>query len=138
MADEANEREDAVAPVQHTASPAGKDRRREPRHKIDTSAVIRLIDIAALVRGRIVNVSFGGCCIRTIQRFPVGVYRRVEIEFYVDGLPFRLGGVIQGIHDPFSVGIRFLNVSARKREQLAQLIEEIKELRKRARETTDD
>jgi len=40
---------------------------------------------------------------------------------------FRPGGVTLGIHDPFNVRIRFLNVSARKQEQLAQLIVEVKE-----------
>jgi hypothetical protein len=83
------------------------------------------------VHGRIVNVSLGGCCIHTNQCFPTGAYRRVEIEFCADGLPFRLGGVTQGIHDPFNVGIRFLDVSARKREQLAQFIEEIEQLGER-------
>ena len=43
----------------------------------------------------------------------------------MDGLPFRLGGVTQAIYDPFNVGIRFLDVSERKREQLTQLIGEI-------------
>ena len=133
MADEANERNGAETTVQPlAASPPRKNRRIEPRHKIDTTAVIRLIDIAAPVHGRIVNVSLGGCCIHTNQRFPVGVYRRVEIEFCADGLPFRLGGVTQGIHDPFNVGIRFLHVSERKRGQLARLIEEIKGLRESA------
>jgi hypothetical protein len=40
-------------------------------------------------------------------------------------LPFRLGGVTQAIYDPFNVGIRFLDLSDRKREQLLQLIDEI-------------
>jgi hypothetical protein len=37
--------------------------------------------------------------------------------------------VTQAIYDPFNVGIRFLDVSVRKREQLVQLIAEIKEMR---------
>jgi hypothetical protein len=57
----------------------------------------------------------------------------VETEFRIEGLPFRLGGVIQAVHDRDrrNVGIRFLDVSARKREQVEQLIEEIEELRAR-------
>jgi c-di-GMP-binding flagellar brake protein YcgR len=57
----------------------------------------------------------------------------VETEFRIGGLPFRLGGVIQVVHDRDrrNVGIRFLDVSARKREQVEQLIEEIEELRAR-------
>ncbi len=100
-------------------------RRFEPRHDVETSAVIRLINLAADVDGHILDLSLGGCHIRTDRRFPVGVFRRVEVEFRIEGLPFRLGGVTQAIYDPFNVGIRFLDLSDRKREQLFQLIEEI-------------
>ena len=51
----------------------------------------------------------------------------MEVEFRIEGLPFRLAGVTQAIYDPFNVGIRFLDMSDRKREQLLQLIEEIEE-----------
>jgi hypothetical protein len=51
----------------------------------------------------------------------------VEAEFKADGLPFRLGGVVQALHDRFTVGIRFLDMSPRKRDQLGQLMEEIAE-----------
>ena len=109
----------------------------QPRHKVDTSAVIHLIDLAAVVRGRILDVSLGGCCIRSDQRFPLGIFRRVEAEFRIEGLPFRLGGVTQALYDRCTVGIRFLDVSARKQEQLNQLVEEIKELRERERAGQD-
>ena len=110
-----------------------QDQRRETRQTIDSSAVIHLIDLAAVARGRILDVSLGGCCIRTDQRFPLGIFRRVEAEFHVEGLPFRLGGVTQALYDRCTVGIRFLDVSVRKQAQLVQLIDEIKELRERER-----
>ena len=109
-------------------------RRKEPRLPVDTGAVIRLLDIAVKLEGRIVDVSMGGCRIRTSRPFPLGVFRRVETEFRIDGLPFRLAGVTQAIYDRFNVGIRFLNVSERMREQLGQLIGEINELRERERQ----
>lgn len=83
------------------------------------------------MNGRIIDLSPGGCHILTDRRFPVGVFRRVEVEFRVEGLPFRLGGVTQAIYDPFNVGIRFLDLSDRKREQLLQLIEEIEKSEER-------
>jgi hypothetical protein len=100
----------------------------EPRLGVDTSVVLRLIDLAADIQGRIIDVSPGGCHIRTDRRFPVGIFRRVEIEFRIEGLPFRLGGVTQAVYDPINVGIRFLDLSDRKREQLLELIHEIKTL----------
>ena len=110
---------------------AKRERRTQSRHEVDTTAVIFLINVGSRLSGRILDLSVGGCRIRTDDRFPVGIYTRVETEFLLEGLPFRLGGVIQAVHDRDRrlVGIRFLDVSARKREQLKQLIEEIEEMR---------
>jgi hypothetical protein len=60
----------------------------------------------------------------------VGIYTRVEAEFRLEGMPFRLGGVVQAIHDRRHVGIRFLDMSSRKREQLELLIEDIEDLKR--------
>ena len=100
---------------------------RQTREVVDSRAVIRLINLASDVHGRIVDISLGGCHIRTNRCFPVGVFRRVEVEFCIDGLPYRVGGVTQAIYYSFNVGIRFLDLSERKREQLMQLIDEISE-----------
>jgi len=113
------------------ASSSRRDRRAQSRHAVDTTAVIFLINIASQVRGRIQDLSVGGCRIQTEERFPLGIYTRVETEFRLEGLPFRLGGVIQALHDKgrHLVGIRFLDMSLRKREQVDQLIQEIEETR---------
>ena len=121
--------------VQRPAKPVKRERRAESRHTVDTSATIHLINVGSSLHGRIHDLSLGGCRIRTHERFPVGIYTRVETEFQLDGLPFRLGGVIQAVHDRdrFNVGIRFLDMSARKRAQVEQLIEEIDEMCERKR-----
>jgi c-di-GMP-binding flagellar brake protein YcgR len=107
-----------------------RERRAQIRHKVDDSAMIFLINAGAALHGRIVDLSLGGCRIRTDSRFLVGIYTRVETEFHIDGLPFRLAGVIQAIHDPRQVGIRFLDMSERKSKQLEQLIDELLEMRR--------
>ena len=112
-------------PAATQPAPAGRDRRTARRCTVDTSAVIYLIKIGSKMTGQILDLSQGGCRIRTAERFPVGIYTRVETEFNLQGLPLRLGGVIQAIHDRNLVGIRFLDVSTRKREQVAELIQEI-------------
>ena len=109
-------------------SQSQSDRRSDPRYAVDTHATVLFIDVAARIGGRVLDLSMSGCRIRTDQRFPVGIYRRIEIEFSVDGLAFRLGGVIQSLHDKFTVGIRFLDLSPRKRDQLTLLMEEIKQM----------
>jgi hypothetical protein len=123
---------------QQAAYHPGRDRRTQSRLAIDTSANILLINIGCHVAGRIQDLSVGGCRIHTDERFPVGIYTRVETEFRLQGLPFRLIGVIQAVHDQQRqlVGIRFLDMSARKREQVEQLIKEIED--ERAQQSESD
>ncbi len=108
--------------------PVGRERRQQSRHEVDTTATILLVNVGSTLRGRILDLSLTGCRIRTDEHFPVGIYTRVETEFRYQGLPFRLGGVIQAIHDRNTVGIRFLDLSQRKREQVLELIGEIDEM----------
>jgi c-di-GMP-binding flagellar brake protein YcgR len=122
-----------IAPTQAASPPAaktaGRERRTQSRHEVDTTATLMLVNVGSHLSGRILNLSLGGCRIHTDERFPVGIYTRIETEFRLEGLPFRLGGVVQAVQDRKFVGIRFLDMSQRKREQLEQLIEEIDELR---------
>jgi hypothetical protein len=53
---------------------------------------------------------------------------RVEVEFRVRGLQFRLPGVTAAFHDKHTVEVRFLDVSARKKEDLDQVIREMIEV----------
>lgn len=106
-----------------------RDRRGQIRHEVDTLATIFLVKVGSALRGRILDLSLSGCRIRTDERFQVGIYTRVETEFHLEGLPFRLGGVIQAIHNRNMVGIRFLDLSERKRQQVLDLIGELEEMR---------
>lgn len=115
--------------AQTAKAPSRRERRTQSRHTVDTSASIFLVKIGSTLRGRIVDLSLTGCRICTEERFPVGIYTRVETEFRLEGMPFRLGGVIQAIHDRNTVGIRFLDLSERKRRQVTELISEIEESR---------
>jgi c-di-GMP-binding flagellar brake protein YcgR len=110
--------------------PARLKRRLRSRDDVDTSVSIHLIQAGSWLQGRILDLSPNGCRIDADEQFQVGIYTRVETEFRLDGLPFRLDGVIQGIRDGDwrNVGIRFLEMSSRKREQVEQLIEDIREL----------
>jgi hypothetical protein len=103
------------------------DRRSSSRHAIDTRANLILVKGAIRMPGQILNLSLGGCRVRTDDRFSVGIYTRVEAEFFLHGLPFRVGGVSQAILDKNTVGIRFLDMSDRRRDQLTELIAEIAE-----------
>lgn len=113
-----------------SASDRSRERRAHSRHPVDTSATILLVKIGSRLRGKILNVSLGGCRIQTSQPFPVGIYTRVETEFFHHGLPFRLAGVVQTIHNAHQIGIRFVELSERKRRYLLELIEGIEAMSK--------
>lgn len=119
----ANKNEDVASDQQ--------ERRTSPRHRVNGSAVIHLVQAGCAIRGRILDLSLGGCHIRTGTSFPKEVYTRVEAEFSLEGAPFRLGGIVQGFHDREhrDIGIRFLDLSERKRKQVEDLILEIEEIR---------
>ncbi|HVZ82062.1 MAG TPA: PilZ domain-containing protein [Terracidiphilus sp.] len=108
-------------------SPQYRRRRAYPRYTVDTTAILYMVDVGARMTGRLLNLSLGGCLIRTDDRFPTGAFRRIEAEFCLQGIPFRLPGVTQNVRDRRNVGIRFLDLSDRKREQLARLMREIAE-----------
>jgi c-di-GMP-binding flagellar brake protein YcgR len=126
----------AESRIPRAKRPLAVERRSHSRHAVNDSATIILFKIVSRLAGRIVDLSLGGCRIHCHERFPVGIYTAVEIEFKVDGISFRLGGVVQVIHDRRTVGIRFLDMSHRKREHLEQLIREIQEWRSQ-KQTSD-
>lgn len=103
------------------------ERRAQSRHAVNTQARLLLVKAGISMSGRILNLSLGGCRIRTEKQFNVGIYVRVEAEFYLHGLPFRVGGVSQAIQDKNTIGVRFLDMSDRRRKQLTELIAEIEE-----------
>lgn len=106
-----------------------QERRAQIRHEVDSRATVYLVNVRAVLHGTILDVSLGGCRIRADEPLLLGIYQRVEVGFMLDGLPFRLPGVTQSVHNRFTVGVRFLDLSQRKQEQLGFLIEEIEELR---------
>jgi hypothetical protein len=106
-----------------------RERRHSERQSVEDAAEIVFVRSGLTLLGRILDLSVSGCRIRTEKPFPLGIYTRVETDFRIDGLPLRLAGVIQAIHDGCTVGIRFLDVSERKREQVQELIDELVTLR---------
>jgi hypothetical protein len=111
-------------------APAGRERRQQSRHEVFPTATILLVNAGStLLKGRILDLSVAGCRIRTDELFPAGIYARVETEFRLESLPMRLAGVIQSIYDRNTVGIRFLDLSDREREQVLELGGEIRQLR---------
>jgi hypothetical protein len=132
---ESNGDEPAAPPCPVTSSQRNgnrnsAERRVHGRHTVNTQANLHLVGSRVSMAGRILNLSEGGCRLRTDTPFDVGVFVRLETEFYLHGLPFRIAGVSQAILDRNTIGIRFLDMSQRRREQLTELMAEIAEAEK--------
>jgi c-di-GMP-binding flagellar brake protein YcgR len=116
----------ADPPIAPSAAPI--ERRGQPRQVVHKLSTIILARDGSRFRGHILNLSLTGCRIRTEERIPVGIYSRVETEFHLRGFPFRLGGVIEAMHDRYTAGIHFLDLSERKQQQVLELMGELEEI----------
>ncbi|WP_263355920.1 PilZ domain-containing protein [Acidicapsa ligni] len=106
------------------AAPA-KDRRSHSRHAIETGVNLILVKTGTILPGQILDLSLSGCRLQLDTRFDLGIFIRIELEFFLNGLPLRLGGVSQTVLDQNTIGIRFLDFSTRRHEQLSELIAEL-------------
>jgi c-di-GMP-binding flagellar brake protein YcgR len=119
-------KETAVEPNEAAEQSTGrKERRRHPRLKLNSVATLYPINAGAKVNAQILDLSLGGCRLRLERRIPLDIRIRVEVGFYYEGLPFRVGGVIQSVHTQEEIGIRFVDLSPRNLHRLQSLIEEI-------------
>ena len=118
----------AAADPPNAASAASSELREHPGRVAHNSSTIILARDGSRFRGRIISLSLRGCSIRTEKRIPVGIYSRVETEFHLRRFPFRLDGVIEAMHDRYTAGIQFLDLSEHKRQQVLELIGELEEI----------
>ncbi|MGA2169293.1 MAG: PilZ domain-containing protein [Terracidiphilus sp.] len=88
-------------------------------------AVVHILKDDSQLPGGIVDLSQAGCMVGMNQPFARGTRVRVEVEFQMRGLHFRLGGVTNAIHDKRTVEILFLDMSRRRQGDLTQVISEL-------------
>ena len=95
------------------------ERRDMPRCVVDEKAVLLLVGHGGWVNCRIVELSLTGCRISTGERLPAGSGHRVEAVFKLRGVAFRFIGVSEWTDGQNLVGIRFEDMLARRRDELA-------------------
>jgi hypothetical protein len=96
----------------------------------ESQAVVHFVKDGSEVAGTVVGLSLDGCTLHMVRPFNLGIYVRVEISLHVLGLILQLAGVSQEIHDKHTVAFRFLDVSRRRREELTQIVEEMRAAKK--------
>jgi c-di-GMP-binding flagellar brake protein YcgR len=115
-----------------------RNRRKNPRLAVDEPASLLLVHQGSAIACRIIDLSLGGCQVRAEQKFLAGTMVRVEVVFKVLGEAFRVAGVTQWTRQKQWIGIRFLDVSERKRAALMQLIDDIEGARRHDREAVQN
>jgi hypothetical protein len=100
---------------------SGRDRRQYDRLSLD-GAQGELAYRGIAFPCDIIDISIGGCCIRTERRFPAGALANVEVVLPLFGMTLRIVGVTQWLDQRNQIGIRFILPSAKSKNQLASLI----------------
>jgi hypothetical protein len=90
-------------------------------------AVLQVLKDNSRMKGAIVGLSQEECSFQAARPFTAGTQLRVEVDFQMRGLPFLLVGIIKDVRNQKTVDIRFIEMSYRKRQELAELIEELRE-----------
>ena len=78
------------------------------------------------VTGRIIELSLGGCRVRSFGKCPQGTPAGImEVLFKINGIAFRLAGTVQWTDAGRTAGIRFRPMASRRREALEELLAEL-------------
>jgi len=101
------------------------ERREDTPVAVDEEAMLLLLKHGSRVPCRIVDLSLSGCRMSTPERFLAGVLVRVEATFKVCGIAFRFNGVTESINGQNVVGIRFTDLTSRRRDELAEVLCEV-------------
>ena len=98
-----------------------RERRLHDRYPLD-AATGSLVYKGSAISCRFIDISLGGCCLRTEVPFVDGALAPVVVILRVQGLVLRIGGVTQWITQGNLLGVRFNHCSARSKNQLAGLL----------------
>jgi c-di-GMP-binding flagellar brake protein YcgR len=100
------------------------DRRQHPRYVIDAWAEVLVKDGTMLFRGRVLDVSAGGCYIETEARLKLAPGSVVEIIFRVNDTTFRCEANIRMVR-PRGAGFLFSAMDGKTKSELDDLIDEL-------------
>jgi hypothetical protein len=90
-------------------------------------ATLRLLKDGSHQNGVLADLTQEGCRFQTLNAFASGIHARVEVDFNMRGLPFLLPGVTEDVRNKNMVEIRFLEMSYRKKIELTELLDELRE-----------
>ncbi len=114
----------------HPVRQQEEDRRREHRFLCGGKAEVRSLVSGLCARGRIANLSLGGCRMQLGEGHCFRKDDEVEMTFCVRQMPLRVQGVVRQANPGQALGIAFTLLTERGKRQLRELILELASLRR--------
>jgi len=118
-------------------APVKLERRAHPRYSCKGIARILILPDGPQVTGNLINLSLGGCCIEFDKAIKAAANAQLDVLLDACDLRVRIPAEIRRRNDN-QIGIKFLEVSARKSEQIQLLIKELFEFGKKRGYSEDD
>jgi c-di-GMP-binding flagellar brake protein YcgR len=100
------------------------ERRQHTRYAVDAWAEVMVKDGTMLFRGRVLDVSAGGCYVETEARLKLAPGTRVEMVFRVNDGVFRCEATTRMVRTR-GAGFLFSSMGGGMRRELERLIEEL-------------
>jgi hypothetical protein len=100
------------------------ERRQHPRYAVDAWAEVMVKDGTMLFRGRVLDVSVGGCYIETEAKLKLAPGTPVEMVFRVNDSVFRCDAISRMVRAR-GAGFLFANQDARMQRGLERLIQDL-------------
>jgi hypothetical protein len=102
------------------------ERRKHTRYAVDAWAEVMVADGRMLFRGRVLDVSVGGCYIETEARLRLAPGTPVEVVFRLNDEVFRCDATTRMIRTK-GAGFLFSNLNEKMQMELERLIRELSE-----------
>jgi c-di-GMP-binding flagellar brake protein YcgR len=100
------------------------ERRQHTRYAVDAWAEVMVKDGTMLFRGRVLDVSVGGCYVETEAKLKLAPGTPVEMVFRVNEDVFRCEAISRMVRTR-GAGFLFANQNARMQRELERLIQEL-------------
>jgi c-di-GMP-binding flagellar brake protein YcgR len=100
------------------------ERRQHTRYAVDAWAEVMVKDGTMLFRGRVLDISVGGCYIETEAKLKLAPWTPVEMVFRVNDAVFRCDAMSRMVRSR-GAGFLFSSLDARVRRDLERLIQQL-------------
>jgi hypothetical protein len=113
-----------IGPERRKSAVGVVDRRAHTRYAVDAWAEVMVQDGSMLFRGRVLDVSVGGCYVQTEARLRLAPGTRVEMVFRLGDRVFRCDAISRMLRQR-GAGFLFEGMNAAIRAELEALINEL-------------